>query len=181
MCRDVTADDVRHAKATVRLWAANRSIPHRYHDDIASASLAGLVSAADTWDPEQGEWTPWMLAHAVRAAVDWLRVAGPYTRYGWRRHPEASPHPTAGWVNARHLWGDTPDDPANVVCGTAHVEWLVGKLSGRRREVVVRCVLGDVAQQTLAAEWEVTEGRVSRIKRAALAQLRRTSSFVGSP
>lgn len=130
-------------------------------DDLVQSGILGLMAAIDHFDPALSASKTYFSRRIRWAMLDFLR-SFPYFKNG-----EA-----VGRENADVLDSQPSNcDELRRVETRVDVEKLTGLLSANQRRVIL-AMMYDVAQHSIAARLEITEGRVSQIKSESLAILR---------
>lgn len=129
-------------------WARDAAarFPNRAEDDFRSACYFGLVKAAARYEPGLNGPTAWFEFYLRDAVGRVLRDGLPR---GFRRRVARGAVPETAPLGALEtVWGS---DPAAAVDAADAVEWALGRLPGRQRDVV-RLVDLDGLTQAEAAE-----------------------------
>lgn len=148
-------------------------------DELAAAGFVGLWRAFGQYDEPRGDF--WQYAQfRVRGEMrDAAREMDPLSRLDRRRVRDGRPGAIlvqpVGEEEAAHL--PSGEDPEISLGSAEELSHLLGSLSKRSREVVLRVVLEDERLVDLARELGVTPSRVCQVVKGALHDLRRTMVY----
>lgn len=167
-----------------------RTIVHADRDDVRSDGYLGLYQAAQTWDPALGSASAYVRFRVDAAIVDgWRQRLGRYEgptrtarlaqRHAIRLDAPLHRDGTGTWADVVHDGSDLAEDvvdhltqPAIAGAGARALLQLLQRLPPRQHEALVATYLHGRRLHEVAADWGVTESRVTQIRNAALRQLR---------
>lgn len=130
-------------------------------DDLIQTGTVGLLAAIDHFDPALSSSKTYFTRRIRWAILDFLR-SFPYFKDGQPVTKES--------VNVLERQPADNDELGRVE-SRVDVEKLTGLLSEKQREVIWG-MMHDVAQNSIASRLEITEGRVSQLKRESLIAMR---------
>lgn len=181
-----SADDgaFRTAKSAVNLVIRGRYLDSHSYQECVSDALYGIARARLRFDPDLGTWEGYAFGSAVNAVRDGMRERMPLTRGQWNRgvrHADELPAWLRPAVSGDALREEYPNFDVAAPAGelelrhvemSDYIDWLLGFVEGREREVLVRHFLGEQTLAQIGAYWRVTESRVCQIKQVALREVR---------
>ncbi len=146
-------------------------------DDLMQAGFLGLLAAVDAWEPDRGAWSTVATLYATKAMREALGIRSTRQRAHLGAVSLDAPIGEDGDATRADLLADEslPDADARVLDDErrAAVRAAVGRLEGRKRDVVV---WHDLEGQTLALIGEglgVSLQRANQFRKDAFKDLRR--------
>lgn len=150
--------------------------------EVESDAWLGLARAADTFDPTRGASEATHVENCVRYAV----LDGQRERRG-RTPAQLDFHsrqrlavrlstPMGEWDSL--TWADVIADTSDTTAATREERLLelvrsrLAVMTPRHREVIIRTLVNGEKSLDVAADWRVTEARISQIRRKAVNELR---------
>ncbi len=144
-------------------------------DDLVQAGYLGLVEAARTYDASKGAWTTWAWNYVRKAMLAAVGLRGTRRRAHMGAVALDAPISEDGTTRAA-LLADTslPDASSGIVEveRRAAVRGAVGRLTGRRREVIQLRDLKGMSYAAVGEALGLTPDAAWKLRRKALNELR---------
>lgn len=138
-------------------------------EDLVGAGHVGLLQAVDRFKPEKGVRFNTFVEHRIRGEMlDLIR-----SRCGRKGKQSRLAVPKDELFFARlRCPANTPEELSSARSTGARLEWAIGCLPRKQREIVRLMFFEDLMGPAIALRLGIHESRVSQLKKYALAHLR---------